>query len=82
VQRATAQPTTGNFCGCGLAETPLGFQAGWSDCIKFIIFSLFSTVNYMFKGRIETNENRRRAGGLVYFLFIAHLEFRCKFLCT
>jgi hypothetical protein len=30
---------TGIFCDYGLAEAPLGFQAGWYDCMHF--FSLF-----------------------------------------
>jgi hypothetical protein len=39
VQTATAQSTTGIFRGYGVA--PPGFQAGWSDCIYFFIFSFF-----------------------------------------
>jgi hypothetical protein len=31
VQRATAQSKTGIFRYYGVAETPPGFQAGWSD---------------------------------------------------
>jgi hypothetical protein len=31
VQRATVQSKTGVFRGYGVAEAPLGFQAGWSN---------------------------------------------------
>jgi hypothetical protein len=42
VQRATAQSKTGIFRGYGVAETPPGFQAGWSDSLYvFFLFSLF-----------------------------------------
>jgi hypothetical protein len=41
VQRATAQSETRFFHDYGLAEDPLGFQAGWSDCMYFFSFSLF-----------------------------------------
>jgi hypothetical protein len=37
VQRATAQSKTGNFRDFGVAEAPPGFQAGWSDCIYFLL---------------------------------------------
>jgi hypothetical protein len=30
-----------NFRDYGLAEAPPGFQAGWSDCMFFFLFSLF-----------------------------------------
>jgi hypothetical protein len=36
VQRATAQSKTGIFRDYGVAESPPGFQAGWSDCMYFI----------------------------------------------
>jgi hypothetical protein len=35
VQSATEQSETEIFRGCGAAEAPPGFQAGWSDCIFF-----------------------------------------------
>jgi hypothetical protein len=38
VQRATAQSKTGIFRDYGVAEAPLGFQAGWSDCMYFFFF--------------------------------------------
>jgi hypothetical protein len=42
VQRATAQLKTRNFRDFGVAEAPPGFQAGWSDCMYFVIsFSSF-----------------------------------------
>jgi hypothetical protein len=63
VQRATAQSKTGFFSDYVVAQAPPGFQAGWSDFMFFFFFSLFVPINYTFKGRIETNENRRRAGG-------------------
>jgi hypothetical protein len=40
VQRATAQSKTGNFRDFGVAEAPLGFQAGWSDCMYVFSLSL------------------------------------------
>jgi hypothetical protein len=40
VQRATAQSKTGSFRDYGVAEAPPGFQAGWSDCMYFFLFSL------------------------------------------
>jgi hypothetical protein len=39
VQRATAQSTTGFFRYNDVAGAPLGFQAGWSDCMFFFLFS-------------------------------------------
>jgi hypothetical protein len=40
-----------------------------------IFFFFFFIINYMFKGRIETNENRRRAGELVTLLDEPYLAF-------
>jgi hypothetical protein len=40
VQRATAQSKTGIFRDYGVAETPPGFQAGWSDCMYFLSLSV------------------------------------------
>jgi hypothetical protein len=37
-------------------------------------------VNYIFKGRIETNENRRRAGELVILLDEPYLAFLFSYL--
>jgi hypothetical protein len=37
VQRETAQSKKGTFRGCGVAEAPPGFQAGWSDCMYFFL---------------------------------------------
>jgi hypothetical protein len=39
VQRATSQSKTENFRDYDVAESPPGFQAGWSDCMFY--FSLF-----------------------------------------
>jgi hypothetical protein len=67
VQRATAQS---KIVGYGVAEASPGFQAGLSDCIYIYIyiyiyiFSLSFLNFYMLKGRIETKENRRKAGGV------------------
>jgi flagellar biogenesis protein FliO len=46
------------------------------------LFAFFLFLHYMFKGRIETNENRRRAGELVtlYFLFFFHYMFKFFFV--
>jgi hypothetical protein len=35
---------TGFFRDYGVAETPPGFQAGWSDCMHF--FSLFLFISF------------------------------------
>jgi hypothetical protein len=35
VKRATAQSKTIIFRDYGVPEAPLGFQAGWSDCMYF-----------------------------------------------
>jgi hypothetical protein len=40
VQRATAQSKTGIFLDYGEAESPPGFQAGWSDCMNFLSLSV------------------------------------------
>jgi hypothetical protein len=50
VQRATAKSKTGFFCDYGVAEAPLGFQAGWSDCMYFF-FSLF--VHFVCSSRVS-----------------------------
>jgi hypothetical protein len=36
VQRATAQSKTGIFRDYGVAKSPPGFQAGWSDCMLLV----------------------------------------------
>jgi hypothetical protein len=36
----------------------------WSFQFTFLMIFFSLSFNYMFKGRIETNENRRRAGGV------------------
>jgi hypothetical protein len=41
VQRPTAQSKTENFRDIALAETPPGFQAGWSDLIYIFSLSVF-----------------------------------------
>jgi hypothetical protein len=46
--------------------------------IAFIYLFIFK--NYMFKGRIETNENRRRAGELVTLLDEPYLVFLFNYL--
>jgi hypothetical protein len=41
LQRETAQSKTGIFRDYGVAESPPGFQAGWSDCMYFFLLSLY-----------------------------------------
>jgi hypothetical protein len=41
VQRATAQSKKGTFRDYGEAEAPPNFQAGWSDCMYFILLFVF-----------------------------------------
>jgi hypothetical protein len=38
VERETAQSETGIFHGYGVADASPGFQAGWSDCMDFLLF--------------------------------------------
>jgi hypothetical protein len=38
-QRATVQSKTGNFRDYIVAETPPGYQAGWSDCMYVFFLS-------------------------------------------
>jgi hypothetical protein len=48
----TAQSKTGIFRYCGVAEAPLDFQAGWSDCVlffSFFLFILFAHLDFSFK---------------------------------
>jgi hypothetical protein len=45
-------------------------------------FLFFVVFNYMFKGRIETNENRRRAGELVTLLDEPYLAFLFNYLSS
>jgi hypothetical protein len=56
VQRATAQSKTGTFRDHGEAEAPLGFQAGWSDCMFFFslfLFILFADLNHEYFERLN-----------------------------
>jgi hypothetical protein len=46
----------------------------------FRLFFFFFFTNYMFKGRIETNENRRRAGELVTLLDEPYRAFLFNYL--
>jgi hypothetical protein len=60
----------GSFWGIwGKLDAPMSF---------FLFFSFF--LNYMFKGRIETNENRRKAGGFVTLLDEPYLAFMFDYL--
>jgi hypothetical protein len=47
VQGATAKSKIGIGRGCGLAEAPPGFQAGWSDCMIFFFLDLFISLNHL-----------------------------------
>jgi hypothetical protein len=66
VQRSTAQSKTGIFCGYGLAEASPGFQAGWSDCMFFVFFSLFLVIFLL---------NDARINGLYFIIFCIIIIF-------
>jgi hypothetical protein len=57
VQRATVKPKTGFFRDYGVAESPLGIQAGWSDCVYFSLsFCSFCLLIWNFRVGFCTHE--------------------------
>jgi hypothetical protein len=48
--------------------------------VVLIIFKMKKIINYMLKGRIETNQNRRRAGELVTLIDEPYLAFLFNYL--